>query len=111
MNPYVLLNQLANANALSAVYVKAGRRIPLEVSPETRNARELESEYRSAISYRVWSASVESFTVDGRVLFPSEGDALEVGEQKYKITREPSTSRYWNWRYIRPGSRIEFYTK
>ena len=118
MNPYSQLAKIAGYLSFSAVLVKAdGTEIELAVKAENREDERLESTYPASIRFRTWSTAIADLTqADGTVVYPSDGDKLQVVcrdevTREYSVCRESNTSRYWNWRYSTPGNRILFYTK
>ena len=110
MNPYNLLKRLGNWQALNATLVGAdGSRYDLKVKPEETQDVVVSGQYETVVRVRVWSTS-------DAAVEPQAGDVLEVANSdgsisRYEATRNPSSTRYWDWRFLKHGSRKVFYTR
>lgn len=111
MNPYALLKRLGNWQALDATLVSADgeTRYNFKVKPEEIADHTIEGQYASVVRIRVWSTS--DCAVD-----PTDGDSLEVANadgsvSRYVITRNPASTRFSDWRFLKNGTRKIFYTR
>lgn len=121
MNPYNVLNKVAGVLSMPAVLVtKSGDAFSLYVRPETRTPENIQSDYAAALLVRSWSYNIEEVSdVHGNtvIVFPDSGDVLRVEDKDgvirdYRTTRDAKTSKYWTWKFDRPGcKRVVFYTK
>ena len=118
MNPYAMLEKLYLTNSLRAVYVKAtGARLSVMVEPEQDATEQLVSDYSGAVTVRAWGIAADSLKDDGGVqYYPGEGDSIEItgtdgATRTYKVAREAVSSKFWRWKWDRPGGRIIFFTK
>lgn len=117
MNPYSLLSKLYGVNSLNATLTRPdGRVYLLQVEPMEDDAEQLASEYSGAVEVRSWSVSLNDLKDEtGIPYYPGEGDVLRVTSRDgnlcaFKLARESQSSRFWVWRWDRPGGRIVFFT-
>ncbi len=110
---YNTLSKLTDFRGMKAtLWREGGEKIEIVVKPETAQAEEITPEHPAAIEVRTWSAGAAQFLEK----YPRQGDLLvlrddEGVERKYKLIRDAVSSRMWNWKYIKPGVRLLFYTK
>lgn len=121
MNPFKTLAKISNVTALKAQATrKDGVIAVFDIRPETRVTETIVSDYQSATTIRAWSYDssnpINSLTGEKIVYFPSEGDLLKVTFEDgtirtYRVTRDSTSSKFWIWKYTRPGYRVLFYTR
>lgn len=120
MNPYKTFNKIGLIRGLDAILIKSdddGAQYPVVVKPENSAFETLNSDYSGVLNIRVWSCDIADL-VDGQGVEtrPESGDVLRVAlddgvVKDFPITRNATTSRFWDWAYNRPGYRVRFYTK
>ncbi|MBQ9813482.1 MAG: hypothetical protein IJM54_09245 [Thermoguttaceae bacterium] len=117
MNPYNQLSKIAGVFSHRATLTKNdGRALNMYVKPETKASENLNATVPSALVVREWSCNAESFIVGDEIFYPAAGDVLTVfsddgSSLRYDCARDATSGRYWDWRYLRPGYRVKFYTK
>lgn len=117
MNPYGLLSKLYGVNSLNATLTRPdGRVYLLHVEPMDDSPEQFLNEYQGAVEVRSWSVSLNELKDESGIpYYPGEGDVLRVTSTDgnlcaYKLARNAMSSRFWSWRWDRPGGRIVFYT-
>ena len=116
MNPYDILTQIGEVGATSATLEKKdGRTLNISIKAEELEAEDIGgADHPGAVRVRSWSCNAEGLA---RTDFPEAGDRITYNDQEtggpvsFKTTRDAKTGRYWNWRYMKRGVRIVFYTK
>lgn len=118
MNGVKLLSKLTGVLGLYATLQKKdGTSLMVFVTQESSEVDAPGVNFPQALKIKTWSASKDSFVVDGGVeAFPNAGDALIVTDENgvswsYAITRNAETARYWDYKYKPKHYRVKFYTQ
>ena len=92
---------------------KDGTKLEIRIAPEGRDSETLNGEYVSALNVSTFSVAIDDLTIGDKTRYPEDGDVIEgqfgaPTTQRWRVIKDASSGRAWEWRWGRPGERIVF---